>query len=49
MPETETLVIERRGRVAIVTFNRPHVLNAFDAPLVAATIERGNSGNNPSA
>jgi enoyl-CoA hydratase len=35
---TDTLLIERRGRVAILTFNRPRVLNAFDAPLVEATV-----------
>ncbi|MBS0558553.1 MAG: enoyl-CoA hydratase/isomerase family protein [Proteobacteria bacterium] len=29
--------MERRGRVAVLTFNRPRVLNAFDGPLVAAT------------
>jgi len=37
MPGAETLVIERRGGVAILSFNRPRVLNAFDAPLVEAT------------
>jgi enoyl-CoA hydratase len=37
MPDAETLVIERRGGVAILSFNRPRVLNAFDAPLVEAT------------
>ena len=36
-PETETLMIERRGAVAILSFNRPRVLNAFDGPLVDAT------------
>ena len=36
-PETETLTIERRGAVAILSFNRPRVLNAFDGPLVEAT------------
>jgi enoyl-CoA hydratase len=30
-------VIERRGGVAVLSFNRPRVLNAFDAPLVEAT------------
>ena len=37
MSEPETLVIERRGAVAILSFNRPRVLNAFDGPLVEAT------------
>ena len=36
---TDSLPIERRGRIAILTFNRPRVLNAFDAPLVEATVE----------
>ena len=39
MAEAETLTIERRGRVAILSFNRPRVLNAFDGPLVEATME----------
>lgn len=37
MTESETLKLEKRGRVAILTFNRPTVLNAFDPPLVEAT------------
>ncbi len=37
MTESETLKLEKRGRVAILSFNRPAVLNAFDAPLVEAT------------
>jgi enoyl-CoA hydratase len=32
----DALTIERHGRVAILYFNRPNVLNAFDAPLVEA-------------
>ena len=38
MTESEALKLERRGRVAILSFNRPTVLNAFDPPLVEATI-----------
>jgi enoyl-CoA hydratase len=37
MSDTEALLIERRGAVAVLSFNRPRVLNAFDGPLVAAT------------
>ena len=37
MTEAETLKLERRGRIAILSFNRPRVLNAFDGPLVEAT------------
>lgn len=37
MTELETLKIERRGRIAILSFNRPAVLNAFDPPLVERT------------
>ena len=33
MREYETVLIERRGAVAIVTMNRPKALNAFDAAL----------------
>lgn len=33
----ETIGVERRERVAILTFRRPHVLNAFDAALIAET------------
>ena len=32
----DNLLIERDGRVAIVTFNRPNVLNALDAPTLDA-------------
>ena len=39
MTGAETLKIERRGRVAILSFNRPRVLNAFDGPLVKATTQ----------
>ncbi|HLW92206.1 MAG TPA: enoyl-CoA hydratase/isomerase family protein [Roseiarcus sp.] len=39
MTESETLKLERRGRIAIVSFNRPAVLNAFDGPLVEATTQ----------
>ncbi|SDR61709.1 enoyl-CoA hydratase [Rhizobiales bacterium GAS191] len=38
MADTDTIGIERRGRVAILSFNRPRVLNAFDGPLVEATM-----------
>jgi len=31
----ETLIVERRGRVGLVTFNRPKVLNALNARLAA--------------
>ena len=37
MTAGDALTIERRGRVAILSFNRPSVLNAFDGPLVEAT------------
>ena len=33
----ETITVERRGRVAILAFNRPRVLNAFDAALIDET------------
>lgn len=33
----ETITVERRRAVAILAFNRPHVLNAFDGPLIAET------------
>ena len=33
MSSYETVTIERRGSVAIVTMNRPQVLNAFDQVL----------------
>jgi enoyl-CoA hydratase/carnithine racemase len=33
----ETILVERRGPAAVVTFNRPHVLNAFDATQRAET------------
>lgn len=33
----ETISVERRGRVAILSFSRPHVLNAFDGTLIAET------------
>ena len=36
MSDTATLSVEQRGRIAILTFNRPRVLNAFDGPLVAS-------------
>ena len=32
-----TITVERRGRVAILSFNRPGVLNAFDSALIAET------------
>ena len=31
----ETIAVERRGRIAVLSFNRPHVLNAFDPGLVS--------------
>src|SRR5580658_1894134 len=37
MTDTEALLIEKRGRVAILSFHRPAVLNAFDGPLVEKT------------
>lgn len=37
MSEAETITIERRDRIAILSFNRPRVLNAFDGALVEAT------------
>jgi enoyl-CoA hydratase len=33
----ETITVEKDGRVAILTFNRPKVLNAFDPALVTET------------
>lgn len=33
----ETISVERRDRVAILTFRRPHVLNAFDTALIVET------------
>lgn len=39
MTGAETLKMERRGRIAILSFNRPSVLNAFDGPLVKATTQ----------
>jgi enoyl-CoA hydratase len=33
----QTITVERDGRVAILTFNRPKVLNAFDPTLVVET------------
>jgi len=35
----ELLTIEREGAIAILTFNRPEVLNAFNNPLMEATLE----------
>jgi enoyl-CoA hydratase/carnithine racemase len=37
MTEPETFKLEKRGRVAFLSFNRPALLNAFDPPLVEAT------------
>ena len=39
MTDAEKLKIERRGRIAILSFNRPRVLNAFDGPLIEATTQ----------
>jgi enoyl-CoA hydratase len=39
MSDEETLKVERRGRIAVLSFNRPRVLNAFDASLVEATTQ----------
>lgn len=33
----DTIAIERRDRVAVLAFNRPHVLNAFDPALIEET------------
>jgi enoyl-CoA hydratase len=33
------LTVERDGAIAILTFNRPEVLNAFDNPLMEATLK----------
>ena len=33
MSELETVTIERRGSIAVVSMNRPEKLNAFDAAL----------------
>jgi enoyl-CoA hydratase len=35
----ETIAVEQDGRVAILTFNRPKVLNAFDPMLVTETMQ----------
>src|SRR5690348_15648595 len=35
----ETITVEQDGRVAILTFNRPKVLNAFDPKLVTETMQ----------
>jgi len=35
----ETITLEQEGRVAILTFNRPKVLNAFDPTLVTETMQ----------
>jgi hypothetical protein len=37
MTTADSRTIERRGRIAIRSFNRPRVLDAFDGPLVEAT------------
>jgi enoyl-CoA hydratase len=34
----ETVTIEKHGPIAVMTFNRPEVLNAFDNPTMEATI-----------
>jgi enoyl-CoA hydratase len=39
MTDAERLKIERRGGVAVLSFNRPRVLNAFDAPLIETTTQ----------
>src|SRR5687768_16098570 len=31
---TETIIIETRGRVGLITLNRPHALNALNAALM---------------
>ena len=31
----ETVLFEKRGRVGLITFNRPQVLNALNAQLIA--------------
>jgi enoyl-CoA hydratase len=36
--DQETLRVAHEGHVAVLTFNRPQVLNAFDPPLVEATV-----------
>ena len=38
MADQETLRVAHEGHVAMLTFNRPQVLNAFDPPLVEATV-----------
>ena len=35
----DLLTIERKGAITILTFNRPEVLNAFNNPLMEATLE----------
>ena len=35
MSEYETLVVERRGHVGWIRFNRPEVLNAFNTKMAA--------------
>src|SRR5690242_11737428 len=38
MAEEALVQVEQRGRVRVVTLNRPHVLNALNAPLETALV-----------
>ena len=49
MPVKDSITIEYDSSVAILTFNRPAVLNAFDNELMESTISKVNELNNNEA
>ena len=49
MPANDSITIEYDSSVAILTFNRPAVLNAFDNELMEGTISKVNELNNNEA
>ena len=49
MPANDSVTIEYDSSVAILTFNRPAVLNAFDNELMEGTISKVNELNNNEA
>ena len=49
MPAKDSITIEYDSSVAILTFNRPAVLNAFDNELMQGTISKVNELNNNEA
>ena len=49
MPAKDSITIEYDSSVAILTFNRPAVLNAFDNELMEGTISKVNELNNNEA